>query len=806
MNMPDGPSKNKQIGAGFTGCTDRGGGKPRVRSRRKSAIFVSILVSFMMVASGTVLALHDPSAPDLSTVGPISSVDTGGNGYPVWYRDAHGTDVELCLDFSPQSMCGFVGNEINPNLPLSFPDNFPGESFWWSGEAALDSTTQSALLVMAVEATFASGEVAIDGDQVSFGRVRIRLSGLKPGEVYTVTHPYGVRLVTAEPDGSVFVTQDIGGITAPADFSQTLDSPVLDGLLEWDAAPGEDLLAVLPDLTGPDGVPDGIPDYLGNPDVPHTVTGSRHLDSGGIPTNYFKIEGPADSFLGFPAEQDCSIDSTGVSTHSCILSDQFSIMGKRAVTSGVEAVRAAYVNPGGTAPGYVEVHAKSRPGQTLQVSGLGIGTVAMQGSGDAYYAKILIDNVAFLDDLVVTNISDGTWSPVVVTDLVTITRAEYQIPIPPSGTDPGTPGKLIIEATSSDSRVITNGGLAYEPAGLDGNFAPLSTVLTVSDVASAPLNVTVTSSAGGSDTEPVRLVGADFTRIGLPIVAKSAPPLVVIAGETVTLDGSLSEGDITNYQWRQINVANPPGVNILQVETDPTATFVAPSTAGVLHFELSVTGIDATGLRTVTTTTEVTVSSNPPHADAGAIPANASAYVGEIVTLDGSRSTFATNYLWTQVSGPDAIISGSTQAVASFTMPALDKLGSPVPLVFKLAVRDSANSLASEHAVEVTIIQKPDAITRVVGLFRESKDMLRIEGFVDLYDGTSSVFQTANLVTVYVDTGPGFDPSQQVIGTAVPDHFDGSWNLRVKDLPPMVKVDIVSSRDGYEEVVLTVEP
>jgi len=234
MNMLDRPSNKNQMGGESTGRTDRGGGKSKVRSRRKAAIFISVLVSFMMVASGTVLALHAPSVDDLSAVGPISAVERGGNGYPVWYRDAHGTEVELCLDWG-NLLCGFVGNEIDPNLPLSFPDNFPGEAFWWSGEAAMDSDTQSALLVMAVEATFASGEVAIDGDQVSFGRVRIRLDGLDADAAYTVTHPYGVREVTAEPDGSVFVTQDIGPLTPPADFSQTLDSPVLGGLLEWDA-------------------------------------------------------------------------------------------------------------------------------------------------------------------------------------------------------------------------------------------------------------------------------------------------------------------------------------------------------------------------------------------------------------------------------------------------------------------------------------------------------------------------------------------------------------------------------------------
>ncbi len=732
----------------------------------------------MVMLAATVVVAHH-GASDLAAVGPVSFVESTavgaeptGNGYPVWYRDAVGTEVELCIEFT-NPMCGFVGNEIpHPAVPISFPDNFPGEAFWWSGEAAMDSATgQSVLLVMAVEAAFASGEVAAHNDQVSFGRVRIRFRELTPDAGYTVTHPYGVEHLTAEPDGSVFVTQDIGALTLPADFSETLNSPVLGGLLMWDTEK-----------------PAG---YLGDPAVPHTVTGSPEH------TNFFRIVGPGlESFAGVEGVVDCSLDA-GVPAGTCIQSNDFFIMGKEPVTSGVEAVRAAYVNPI-SSPGYVEVHAKSRPGQTLEVSGPGIRTVEMKGSGDNYYAKILVDDQAYLDELVVTNTTDGTTWAVSVTDLVTITRAEYHIP--PSGSPAGTLGELVIEATSSNSQVVTDGGLAYLAAGLGGNFVPGSTTLTVEGVLSAPLNVTVTSSAGGTDTEPVRLVGPNFDSADLEIVAAAiAAPSLVAPTDTVTLDGTGSLGDINSYTWSVI--AGPPGFS-LPVTTGSTVSFPAPHATGelVLEFGLLVEGVAGSD----STTTTVTVRNTTPTA---IVSGPAVAVVGETVTLDGSGSTFASDYLWTQTGGPGVTIN-TADPVVSFEMPPADVVGSPEPLVFTLTVWNFDGSASSTTSPAITVAPFDDALTVTSALFRTRKEQIRIAGTTTLYADPPSPFQVTNLVTIYEGDGnPATPPiARNMLGEAEVDHLDGSWTLRAKDLDPVlhvrdgeqwVMVDIVSDRDGY---------
>src|SRR5438128_9479214 len=55
--------------------------------------------------------------------GPIDPV----NGFPQYYQDSMGLALQPCLD----AVCGGVGFTLpNPNLPLSFPDNFPVETFY----------------------------------------------------------------------------------------------------------------------------------------------------------------------------------------------------------------------------------------------------------------------------------------------------------------------------------------------------------------------------------------------------------------------------------------------------------------------------------------------------------------------------------------------------------------------------------------------------------------------------------------------------------------------------------------------------
>jgi hypothetical protein len=221
------------------------------------------LLAGALVAVGLgAVAAPAPAAPlYASAAGRVDSA----TGYPFWFQDSAGTRLELCLDDEQDPLCPVVGDRADAGAPLSMPDNFPDESFWWAAEAEIDTGGVRARLILAQEAAFGgSGEVA-DGQQVAFSRLRIRIDDLRPGAVYQVTTPYGERNVVADDRGRVFHTEDQGCLSPPCDFGAGLDGQV-GPFLTWDT-----------------GAPAG---YVGDPNVEHAVTGS--------PTgaNYFRVRGP----------------------------------------------------------------------------------------------------------------------------------------------------------------------------------------------------------------------------------------------------------------------------------------------------------------------------------------------------------------------------------------------------------------------------------------------------------------------------------------------------------------------------------
>ena len=221
------------------------------------------------LAAGAMLAslMSVPASATLSATGPVNPA----HGYPQWFTDSNGLQLELCLD---GPMCLATAERPNPAAPVSFPDNFPGEAFWWAGEAHIESGSTTALLVLAQEAAFGgAAEEIVNGEQVAFSRVRIRIEGLQDGGSYTITHPYGSIVLPAEAEvaggaGVINYTEDIGCFDIPcseADFAR--------------AATG----TVGPFLRWASGAPAG---YIGDPAVDHTVIGS--------PTgnNLFRVAGP----------------------------------------------------------------------------------------------------------------------------------------------------------------------------------------------------------------------------------------------------------------------------------------------------------------------------------------------------------------------------------------------------------------------------------------------------------------------------------------------------------------------------------
>ncbi len=70
-----------------------------------------------------------------------------------------------------------MGDLPTPGQPMVFPTNFPDEAFWSMADStvATNGSGGSAILVTGLEAAFAA-DVA-PGQQISFGRIRLRVAG-----------------------------------------------------------------------------------------------------------------------------------------------------------------------------------------------------------------------------------------------------------------------------------------------------------------------------------------------------------------------------------------------------------------------------------------------------------------------------------------------------------------------------------------------------------------------------------------------------------------------------------------------------
>ncbi len=209
--------------------------------------------------------------PQMRQVGPIDP----NTGFPLWYEDANGLRLELCLDNSPLCLTT-LPDQTKPALVAAneADSNFPDEAFWWAGTSDFTSNGVNVLVVMASEAAFANRIQT--GDQMSFGRIRFRLDNLVAGGTYRIIHPYGVDVfenVAAGRRGINF-TEDIGIDNFPNGFLRSRIAP----FLTWDTF----------GLTAAEGAPQA--GFIGDPTIEHKVTGSPLIDASGRAQNYVRVE------------------------------------------------------------------------------------------------------------------------------------------------------------------------------------------------------------------------------------------------------------------------------------------------------------------------------------------------------------------------------------------------------------------------------------------------------------------------------------------------------------------------------------
>lgn len=183
----------------------------------------------------SILFFSTPVFANLAAVGPINEA----NGFPLWYQDTNG--VVLDLPTPPIGDGGLsdlviptqIFDPIDPANAFSQQIGFGSEASYFDANARMDvnsgdpASPGRAELIMALEAGFLN-EVAVDGEQVVFTRLRIRVD-IPPtgaGQTYKVSHPYGIQTFTNVAAGPRGINSTIDTGLTPLNFSLALDGQI----------------------------------------------------------------------------------------------------------------------------------------------------------------------------------------------------------------------------------------------------------------------------------------------------------------------------------------------------------------------------------------------------------------------------------------------------------------------------------------------------------------------------------------------------------------------------------------------------
>ena len=422
----------------------------------------------------------------------LFAVDTGpyipaNGGFAAWYQDSHGRTLDLCLSKAvssrvpgtpgaPTYMCNLLPTPgvFDDAQPVVFPTNFPDEAFWFTADAAIVDAARGIDLSYgsAIEAAFAAEE-PVEGDQVSFARVRIRVDVPVAG-TYVITHPYGIEVFNIDTPGrrAINMTRDIG-IGSPKTY---------DGALKGDVGPF--LRSVNGPYTETNPVSGGAEQFIGDPNLNEAVTGSP------FNTNYIRIEGPG-----------------GLDLRSTV----FAISGKlSAVVRPTPLItqRSTYSRrQGASAPiaqQDVFVLAPPPPATvSLSSSTPALKLTEADTTGNWYVQSSINPTLpttlqVTADNHLAIASSTPTTLPMALTDLVVIQRAEYSL----------SSGQLTLVASTSDETsppaLTATSGTGAAIGALSGSAAVKTLTTGISPI--PPAKVRVTSSNGGSDTEEVVIV------------------------------------------------------------------------------------------------------------------------------------------------------------------------------------------------------------------------------------------------------------------------------------------------------------
>lgn len=710
---------------------------------------------FALNALGLTISLTGSAFAQLAAVDPGPYTFATGK-FPMWYQDNNQLSMELCQSRAassrvpastpPAYMCTLLPEPgvFDDSLPMVFPDNWPPEAFWFLAETAIPNNGAGFgvdAYVAGIEAAFAS-ENPVDGDQQSFARIRIRVNVPVAG-TYTITHPYGVETVNVTTPGrrAINITRDIG-IGAPGDFSGALNGALGPFLRSINGPYTE----VNPD-TG------GVETFVGDPNLTEAVTGSP------FNTNFLRIDGPSGA--------------------GSIQTNLFTVAGKvldNRQQTQVAIDRATYRR---TSAGVrAEVFAKADSSSTLcfrETVALLPGppptpcqTSLLGDNNGLFFGQRL--GTGTLPSVVVVTATNpaGTTRPTAVsaklTDVVKIQTARYS----------WANHSLLIEATSTDEVAVPD--MVAQGYGRLSKTGTLQKI-TVADLTQPPATVTVKSAAGGSDTEPVVVVGA------APDTGENQAPLAnadtgsTSFGVPITLSLLTNDSDPDNNVPLTITALTQPAAGqgtvalsgTTSVVYTPPAVVATPLTTTFTYKAQDSKGLASANPATVT----VTVAPNrPPTAVADSVATLGVAIPINVLANDTDpegNTPLGVASLTQPPAGRGTVSTDGT--VITYTPPAT--VTTAFTTTFTYIARDSFNAQSTPATVTVQVSPRPAAETFTI---TTSTVQARSGGRFNWdFAGTSSV-TTGNTITVQVTTPTGL----VTLGTTtVP--VTGRWRLTLNN-------------------------
>ncbi|GAB3776971.1 hypothetical protein GCM10028796_55440 [Ramlibacter monticola] len=201
-----------------------------------------------LLSAAVLLALAaSPAHAVLERMGPISKAPTVG-GFPSWFQDKTGITLEFCDPLNASELNGGWCTVLDGVLPENFPLNYGPEHFYYAAVNDMRDagTGMRAKLVLAMEAAFANNFPA-EGDQVTFGRLRVVIPNLPFDGDYRVITPYSDKTYpNMTVGGKISDTLDIG-LGCVNTFECTLKTPIGPYLLP-SPFPGGNEVPAMPEL------------------------------------------------------------------------------------------------------------------------------------------------------------------------------------------------------------------------------------------------------------------------------------------------------------------------------------------------------------------------------------------------------------------------------------------------------------------------------------------------------------------------------------------------------------------------------